>query len=135
VVLQPPFLTVALESGRFRVLGRPLDAIAPRFLLSSWVASADYIARNPETVSAFATALAEAARYTNAHQAATTEMVAAFTGLDPAVLGRGVRSTTAESITLADVQRPLDFALKNGIIDRPFDVSGLLWHPRLSPAG
>jgi hypothetical protein len=62
-------------------------------------------------------------------------MVATFTGLDPAVLGRGVRSTTAESVTLADVQRPLDFALKNGIIDRPFDVSGLLWHPRLSPAG
>jgi ABC-type nitrate/sulfonate/bicarbonate transport system substrate-binding protein len=76
-------LTVALESGRFRVLGRPLDAIAPRFLLSSWVASADYIAKNPETVSAFTAALAEAARFTNAHQAATTDMVAAFTGLGP----------------------------------------------------
>jgi NitT/TauT family transport system substrate-binding protein len=133
VVLQPPFLTVALESGRFRVLGRPLDAIAPRFLLSSWVASADYIAKNPETVSAFTAALAEAARFTNAHQAATTGMVAAFTGLDPAVLGRGIRSTTAESITPADLERPLDFALKYGIIERPFDVSGLLWHPRLSP--
>jgi ABC-type nitrate/sulfonate/bicarbonate transport system substrate-binding protein len=49
------------------------------------------------------------------------------------VLGRGIRSTTAESITPADLERPLDFALKYGIIERPFDVSGLLWHPRLSP--
>jgi NitT/TauT family transport system substrate-binding protein len=135
VVVQPPFLTVALESGRFRALGQPLDAIAPRFLLSSWVASAGYIAKNRETVGAFTAALAEAARYTNAHQAATIEMVAAFTGLDPAVLGRGIRSTTAERITLADLQRPLDFALKNGIIERSFDVSGLLWHPQLTPAG
>ncbi len=32
----------------------------------------------------------------------------------------------AESITLADVQRPLDFAVKSGLIDKTFDVKGLL---------
>lgn len=125
-VLQPPYLTQALESGTFRVLGKPLDAIGPRFLLSCWVASADFIAKNAEVVNAFVAALAEAARYTNAHQAETVDLVAAFTGQDPAQLARGIRSTTAETLTLADIQRPLDFAYKYGIIQQRFDVSGIL---------
>jgi len=126
VVLKPPFLTLALQSGKFRVLGQPLDAIAPRFLLSSWVSSADFIAKNPDVVNAFVAALTEAAHYTNADQAATTDLVAAFTGQDAALLGSGVRTITAETVTLAELQRPLDFALKYGIIDQRFDLSGLL---------
>ena len=125
-VLKPPYLTVALESGKFRALGKPLDAIAPRFLLSCWVATLDYIAKNPEIVGAFAAGLAEAARYTNANQASTIELVAAFSGQDPAVLGHGVRSISAESIALPDVQRPLDFAYKYGLIDKSFDASDVL---------
>jgi NitT/TauT family transport system substrate-binding protein len=125
-VLKPPYLTVALESGKFRPLGKPLDAIAPRFLLSCFVATVDYIAKNPDIVGAFAAGLAEAARYTNANQAATVDLVAAFSGQDPAVLGHGVRSISAETIALSDVQRPLDFASKYGLVDKPFTASAVL---------
>jgi NitT/TauT family transport system substrate-binding protein len=126
VAIKPPFLTIAMGSGKYRVLGKPLDAIANRFLLSCYVATADYIAKNPAIVSSFAAALAESARYTNANQNATNDMVAAFSGQDPALLGRGVRSVTAETVTLADLQRPLDFAYKNGLLEKTFDVSGIL---------
>jgi len=124
--LKPPYLTVALNSGKFRELGKPLDAIAPHFLLSCLVATVDYIAKNPDIVAAFAAGLAEAARYTNANQASTIDLVAAFSGQDPALLGGGVRSISAESIALPDVQRPLDFAVKYGLIDKPFDASAVL---------
>jgi NitT/TauT family transport system substrate-binding protein len=126
VVLKPPFLTAALDSGKFRSIGTPLDAVGPHFLLSCWVATADYIAKNPDVVKGFVAGLTEAARYTNANQAATTAMVAAFSGQDAAVLARGLRSTTAESLALSDLQRPLDFAYKYGIILNHFDLSGLL---------
>jgi NitT/TauT family transport system substrate-binding protein len=125
-VVRPPFLTVAMASGKYRILGKPFDAIGPRFLLSCWVATADYIAKNAVTVAAFVAALTEAARYTNAHPAETVDLVATFSGQDPALLARGVRSLMAESITLADVQRPLDFAVKSGLIDKTFDVRELL---------
>ena len=125
-VLKPPYLTLALASGKYRVLGKPLDVIGPRFLLSCWVATADYIAKNPEVVNGFVAGLTEASRYTNAHQAETVDLVAAFSGQDPAQLRAGVRSITAETIALADVQRPLDFAVKYGFIERTFDLSGLL---------
>lgn len=40
-MLRPPFLTLASRSAKFRVIGKPLDVIAPRFLLSCWVATAE----------------------------------------------------------------------------------------------
>ena len=45
---------------------------------------------------------------------------------DAAQIGHGPRSLSAESMTLADIQRPLDFALKYGIMDKGFDVNGIL---------
>jgi NitT/TauT family transport system substrate-binding protein len=125
-VLKPPYLNVALDSGKFRTLGKPLDVIAPHFLLSCWVASADFIAKNPDVVKNFVAGLTEAARYTNAHQSETVDMVAAFSGQDPAQLRTGIRSLTADTISLADLQRPLDFAVKYGFIDKTFDITGLL---------
>jgi NitT/TauT family transport system substrate-binding protein len=125
-VLKTPLMTVGLESGKLRVLGQPLDAIAPRFLLSAWVATVDYIAKNPDIINGFVAACVESARYTNAHESETIQMVAKFSGQDPALVSHSVRSITAESITLADVQKPLDFAYKYGIIDKTFDASAVL---------
>lgn len=126
VVLKPPFLTLAMGSGQVRALGKPLDAIAPRFLLSCWIATTDYIARNTDIVKAFVAGLTEGARYTNRHQAETIDMVAQFTKQDPAQIGSGVRTIIAESVSLADVQKPLDFAFKNGVIDKQYDAKAML---------
>ena len=125
-VFKTPFVTIALDSGKFRVLGKPLDAIGSRFLVSAWVASVDFITKNPDAVNAFAAAMSDSAHYTNAHQSETIDLVAAFTGQDAAQIGHGPRSLTAESMTLADIQRPMDFAVKYGIIDKSFDVNGIL---------
>jgi len=126
VTLKPPYLTVAQQSGKFRILGTPYDAVAPLFLLSCWVATTDYIAKNPDVVSGFAAGLQDAARYTNAHEAETIDLIAKFSGQDPVQLARGLRSTTAETVTMAELQAPLDFAYKWGIITQHFDLSGIL---------
>jgi NitT/TauT family transport system substrate-binding protein len=125
-VLRPPFLTVAMQSGRVRVLGKPLDVVAPRFLLSAWVASAAYIAKNPSNVKAYVDGLVAGARYVDGHQAETVDMVAQFTKQDPAQIRAGVRTIIAESITVADVQAPLDFAYKYGVIDKAYDARAML---------
>jgi ABC-type nitrate/sulfonate/bicarbonate transport system substrate-binding protein len=57
--------------------GLPLDVIAPRFLLSCWVATAEYVEKNPEAIKAFvAGSVVAGGRYTNAHQDETVDMVA-----------------------------------------------------------
>jgi hypothetical protein len=42
------------------------------------------------------------------------------------LIGKGVRSHLTDSITLADVERPLDFAVANGLIKNKFNVRDLL---------
>lgn len=126
VNIKPPYLTVALESGAYRVLGKPLDAIGSHFLLSCWIARADFIAKYPDAIDRFTKALVDAMRWTNANQAKTVDLVAQFTGTEAAVIARGIRSIAAESITLADVQRPIEFAFKYGLIDRLFDAKEIL---------
>jgi NitT/TauT family transport system substrate-binding protein len=125
-MLRPPFLTLATHSAKFRVLGKPLDVIAPRFLLSCWVATTEYIDKNPEAVKAFVAGIVDGGRYTNAHQAETVDMVAQFTKQDPAQLREGVRTIVSTGISMADVQKPLDFAYKYGVIDKQYEAKALL---------
>lgn len=124
--LKPPFFTTAMESGTFRKLGTPFDVIGPRALTSCWVATTDFIAKNPDVVDGFVASLTEAATYTNANQAATVDLVAGFTGQDAGLLKRSVRSVTATTVTLAELQRPLDFGYKCGTIAPHIDLRGLL---------
>ena len=125
-VFKAPFLSVALSGGKVRLLGKPLDAVAPRFLISAWLASEDFIAKNPPAVKAYQTVIAQAARYTNAHQDATVDLVAKFTGQDAAQVRNSVRATSAVAVTLPELQRPLDFAYKYKLIDRRLDAGAML---------
>jgi len=70
--------------------------------------------------------MAPAGRYTNAHQDATVDLVAKFTGQEASQVRNSVRATTAVAVTLPELQRPLDFAYKYKLIDRSFDASEML---------
>ena len=127
VVVKPPYLTAALNSGKFRAhrkaARRYRTALSPFVLCRERRLTSR---KTPTVINGFRAALAEAARCTNANQAATNDLIAAFTGQDPALLGSGIRSVTAEAVSLTDLQRPLDFAFKNGLLDHNFDVTGIL---------
>jgi NitT/TauT family transport system substrate-binding protein len=125
-VFKAPFLSVALAGGNARMLAKPLDAVAPRFLISAWIASDDFVKKNPQAVKAYQTVIAQAGRYTNAHQDATVDLVAKFTGQEAAQVRSSVRATSAVAVTLSELQRPLDFAYKYKLIDRRLDVGGML---------
>jgi NitT/TauT family transport system substrate-binding protein len=125
-VFKTPFGSVALSTGKVRLLGKPLDAIAPRFLLSSWITTDSFLAANAQTVRSFQAVVAEAARYTNAHEDATVDLVAKFTNQDPAQVRSSVRATSAVTVSLAELQKPLDFAAKYKLIPQAFDVRQML---------
>jgi len=126
VILKAPYLTIALDSGKFRVLGTPYDAFGARSLLSCWVATADFVAKNPDVVKGFVAGLSEAARYTSAHEDQTVAMVAAFSGQDPVQLAHGLRSVETDNATMAMLQGPLDVAVKYGVMQQTIDLNGIL---------
>jgi NitT/TauT family transport system substrate-binding protein len=125
-IFKTPFGSIALSTKKVRLLGKPLDAIAPRFLLSSWIATDSYITGNAQTVNGFQAVVGEASRYTNSHEDATVDLVANFTGQDPAQVRSSVRATSAISVNLAELQRPLDFAARYKLIPQSFDVRQML---------
>ena len=86
IALVPPFQTQALESGKFRVLGKPFDAIAKRFQVAHVGCDQRYVAKNPDVARRFAAAMREASTFCNANPAKVRDLIAGFTGIDPGVV-------------------------------------------------
>jgi NitT/TauT family transport system substrate-binding protein len=121
-----PTLAEALSSGQFRILGRPFDAVAKRFLIAVWFSSRDYVARNADTLKRFDDAFAEAAAYVNAHHAETVAMLAAYAHLDPAVIAGMTRTTSALRLDPRDLQPLIDVAAKYKLIPKPFAAGEMI---------
>jgi hypothetical protein len=47
-------------------------------------------------------------------------------GQNPAMVAAGVRTIIGEEITMTDVQKPLDFAYKHGVIAKQYDANAML---------
>jgi NitT/TauT family transport system substrate-binding protein len=127
-ILLGPILQQALDSGKFRVIGRPLGVVAGpgrRALLTAWSTSQAYASANPRIVEAFSKAILEANVYANAHRAETAPLTAAYTGLDVSVVNRTARITFEESIDPRDLQPLIDMLVKYNALDKRIDAREL----------
>jgi NitT/TauT family transport system substrate-binding protein len=121
-----PTLAAALASGNVRVFTSPYDAVGPRFLLAGWFAMEDFVAKNMDVVQRFSAALYRSALYTNAHHAETVPILAAYSHIDPAVIGRMTRQNNATALIANDLQPVIDAAAKYKVIDATFAAHDLL---------
>ncbi len=121
-----PNLTVALDSGRVRVLGKPFDGIARRFEIADWFALADYVTKNRDAVLRFAEAMREATLFCNAHHAETVELMATYAKIDPDIVSRSTRAIGAEYLDVRNIQPVIDAAVKYKVIDKAFDAKELI---------
>ena len=131
--LSNPYFGTVAASGKVRVLSRPEDAIAKRFMITAWFATESYIARNREALEKFVAIIQQAALYTNAHHAETVPVTAPFWGLDPAVLAGMTRSYVGSSVDPKDIQPLVDVAVRYGNIDKPVDVQQMISAVALRP--
>ena len=130
--LSSPFLDAAQDSGKYRVVGKPYDAIAKRFVIASWVANSQVVSKDPQVYARFGQAMHEASVYSNAHLADTVDLVSQFTKIDPQVIAHGTRILDAEYLTRADIQPVIDFSAKYGLIDHGFDAETII-SPAIRP--
>jgi ABC-type nitrate/sulfonate/bicarbonate transport system substrate-binding protein len=121
-----PNLSAAMRAGKLRVLGQSFGAIAPHFLLSAWFAKPEWVKQNPTIANAFATVLAQAAAYTNAHQAETVPLASAFTGIPVSAYSSMTRGINGTDLRAADIQPVIDAAAKYHIIANDFSADELL---------
>lgn len=124
--MNEPRLSEALQSGNFRAIGKPYDAIASRFLVACFVVTAEFGRANVDLIQRFARAHHDTNVYANAHQAETAEWLSEIAKLDPAAIQRGRREIFAETLAPSDVQHVIDAVARFKLIERPFDARELI---------
>lgn len=131
--LGSPFVEQALAVGKVRLFAKNLDAIGKRYQASVFVSTADYVAANPEVMSRFVRAMREAIVYTNTHLAETADLVAAYSGVEPAAVARSIRAIDPEYVEAKNLQPVIDFAFKYKLIDRTFSANEIISSAALKP--
>ena len=133
MALSEPLLTMALLTGKVRVLAKPQGAIAERFQAQVFVATSDFVTAHQDAMDRFAQAMHEAAMYTNAHLAQTTPLVASFSDVPADVIARSVRSIDADYVAPQYIQPLIDFAAKYGMIAHGFPAEEIISPAALKP--
>lgn len=121
-----PWATVAMDSGKVRVLGKSFDAIAPRFLMDAYISTTDIINSNREAIERFDRVMLVATRYANSHKAEIVPLVAALTKLDPAQVARTMKGGEGEYLEPNEIAPLIGASVHYGIIEKPFDPNELI---------
>lgn len=126
VTLTGAAFATAKASPKIRDIGNIFSAIGPRFVITAWFTSRDWVEHNRGVAERFARVLSEAAAYTNTHPDETLGDVVAFTGIDRTIAAKMKRATFTTALSASDVQPVIDVAAKFKAIDKTFPASELI---------
>lgn len=124
--MQSPGSTIALASGKVRMLADPFESVGRRFSIAAWFGSTGWVKANPDVVQRFARAMAEASDYANGHPKEVLPLLAAFSGVEPEVLENAARATFRAPLRPTDFQPLVDIMLDYKIIDKRLDAAELI---------
>ncbi len=122
-----PILGAALATGKLRVLAHTFDAIAPRWMFTSWCAMKPWADQNRAACETFRRVVIESAKYANAHSSATVDAIAKFTGLEPNAVQHMARTEAATTLDPALIQPVIDTVAHYKDIPARFDAKQLIW--------
>jgi NitT/TauT family transport system substrate-binding protein len=123
-----PFVAVSLANSSVRVLAYPFDAVAPNFYIATFFTTPQYLKQNPDLVKRFMSAIYEAAKWSNTHQAETAQVLMKVAKLDPDVLRTMKRTLYAEDMGPGGLQPQLDVGYKYGVLDKPTTYDQMIGH-------
>lgn len=123
-VSNAPYLKDDVRAGKVRALGDLLGALGPHFLETAWVATADYIAKNRDTVAKFVRVIHDAQVWCNAHVSEAGDLTSAFTGIDRATVA-ATKTIFATESDPREMQPYVTACAKYEIIPKSFDAAEL----------
>jgi ABC-type nitrate/sulfonate/bicarbonate transport system substrate-binding protein len=121
-----PGSTIALASGKVRILADPFEAVAKRFSIAPWFAATAWVKANPDIVQRFDRAMSEASAYANSHPKEMLPLLAAYSGVDPEVIESAARAPFIVPLGPADFQPLIDVMLTYKVIDKTLDPNDLI---------
>ncbi len=125
IVTFEPYLGAAEGMGA-RVIGTPMDAIAPAFLASSWFGITPWLTEHRGLVKTFATLMTRNSAYVNAHYREMIPMLAEFSKLTPETLSTRPQSKVPPALIPAQFQPVIDAAAKFHWIPAPYKAEDMM---------
>jgi NitT/TauT family transport system substrate-binding protein len=125
-VTEEPYLTESIRTGKVRLLLDMLDGYPHPVLESVFFATRDYVTQHREAVRLFTQVVADAARYTNTHEAETVPLFVALSGMDPRLASQMHHTYTPPSFDASEIQPVIDLAAKYKTIPKAFDARELI---------
>jgi NitT/TauT family transport system substrate-binding protein len=123
-VISEPSATRARETCRS--LAAPHSAIAPVWMIGSYVASGSWIASHPDVARRVQKALRQTAQWYDGNRAGSVSAVAALTKQDPAVVAASTRAIFAQETTVPLLQPVIDVAARYGLLKKTFPAAELI---------
>ena len=74
----------------------------------------------------FGKAMHDSIVYTNNHLPETVDLVASFSGIEPALVAKSIRAIDPEYVDPRNIQPMIDTAVKYGLIDRAFSADDII---------
>jgi NitT/TauT family transport system substrate-binding protein len=118
--------TAGAPGDPLRLIGYSYDAIAPRWVISAWCATPDWLAKHPADGAHFAAAIQQATTWANAHRSETTAILAKYLNRSAASIEALPRPTFETRITPALLQPAIDQAARYGVIPASFPAGDLI---------
>lgn len=121
-----PALNQLLATGKYRSIGRPIQSVSKRLMISAWVSTIDWATRNAAVARTFSQIVLRAGAYANTHHEQTVELIAAFSGIEPNVIRTMARAAFADKLEPETIQPLIDVAAKYGAIKQRFPATELI---------
>ena len=125
VAIYEPFVGSVVASGA-RIIGKPYDAIGPRFVNAAWFALEPWVNTHRILAVRFARVIHDAAEYTNNHYDELIPLVSSFSKLSPETLQKMVHARVSTSLSPELVQPVIDLAARFHEIPAPFRAQDML---------
>jgi NitT/TauT family transport system substrate-binding protein len=122
-LVSEPELSNARAAGA-RLVANAYDAIAKEFLIGAWFATRAWVAANPDAVRRYVAAMAQAARWANAHQSDSAKILAAETHVPIAPDAK--RVVYGETLDPAQIQPLIDACAAYGLIKTRFPAADII---------
>ena len=125
-----PSITLALGTGRFKLIANTATAVASRWLNSVWFSTDTYVQQNPDATRRFVSAIRQGATWANSHPAESTAILVKYLKLDPDLANRMTHDLQGTELTPALLQPSLDVMVRYNALPKSMTVDQLVWKPR-----
>jgi NitT/TauT family transport system substrate-binding protein len=129
IVQVEPFRSALMATGNADIIGWPYVETAPNTDITQYIALTSWVQKNHDTAAKFVRAVLKGAQFAAANEAATRDINAQFTNLNPALKDKVLLPRLGTAINLKEMNHTMEMMEKYGLLQAPVDLSKRVFMP------